>query len=1152
MIITQLVVCRFPAVALYNKSDAVTIVPARYTASCGRFYDGSVADRRLESVRILSHLSLSLLAPRFGIAVGNAFADDHADASKMPNFIADTRAVPRRTKVNSWLQQNGATMLGDATLSMANKYRLLLSGHTKRGWSRQGQLLDLSLPHCALFGLPCGAKIPTANGIVSVIGVSDGFLWYKFNDTVNVNDFETEVGCEPSDGPPALIGADVNSSSPPDSQQHDCHVYKDLLPWTKSECVEYQNLLWGMANFDEDATATQRFSDAPSDDEGAELEPSTNHAVVLAADDALSATSGSVVDVATNPAKATRVHDELSAPRQEFDQDPKQESNEAVDAELSVSPSTLPHDGCGVALQYLDFARLHEWHSSEISSFLDAHLVEVINKFVSQMKDAPTLQTKSALEGHRWHYHFDVDDLYGFQSALSDQKLRSLWTSSTKLSSSSAPPPFETLRHTVFAHAAALVEFNQVTEFVSPMLDFHRSKRSLQSARVSIDAPGCDAVHGVAITAADLFHHPSKAVYLNRSLLFTSTKLKFLSRVLSSEARLRHNFVLKVAETLSQPSHTADEDGAPSDFVPKMSNQATEVHSLLCHLNVASLQLLSVANGNGQDDNCRAKSSGFHNSRIRIMNCPASRIRGLDCCGTSAILQTDRDASVTNGEAHNSTAGQSEANIADSSFDLAHSFPYAKRTSFEVHFNWRDGCDVCAGGRTGGTRASDNASFASANGPLRASGAIALRYFFASICSEMMSHQEPLLLPVHGTRDTLVGSTLVDRPKDFAMVNSSLRDKLTHLHPRLGSFKFLGRLMGMSILSGIPLPLPRMAPQFWKHLVNERVSLDDIRVVDPACVTTVERLKNLSTIGVTQANFGSFFSADPVLGEAAVATHGGLACRNSIGQTICLSDTLSLSFETAPKYAELIEKARIEEGVTHIAAVRRGLYEIIPEQGLALFTWAELRDLITTQNCSSSASMDAQSPSEPSARSLVGESDGSATASASGNTEQRQVTPPEGVAQTHAQFGSAWHRKIASGLQQHPMSFADMCAYSNPRTHVLHPAIQCFWRVFDALPQPKQEAFHAAVLSPNVISANFRSGASAALRNRSSDQHGPYLVIQLHPCKEWKLARARRESNSLAVSSFCNPCVPPLCSFSLLMLYSCRYRFTSQQPPVAS
>ena len=207
-----------------------------------------------------------------------------------------------RNAARAFFQSKGIDLISRQLHSLANQYRLILHNRIKVGWSRQGQLLKLNLAQCELFGLPCGAKIPTANGIVSVVGVANGFLWYKFNDNSDVTaDGDALSGDSVGSGPPARIGdplplarqtatvvnAAIDSTRvsagvlrhsefapDADADEYDHHVYKDLLPWTKSECIEYQNLLWGMTGYDDDLRnpVGDRYPDVVSDEDETERE----------------------------------------------------------------------------------------------------------------------------------------------------------------------------------------------------------------------------------------------------------------------------------------------------------------------------------------------------------------------------------------------------------------------------------------------------------------------------------------------------------------------------------------------------------------------------------------------------------------------------------------------------------------------------------------------------------------------------------------------------------------------------------------------------------------------------------------------------------------------------------------------------------------
>ena len=147
----------YPAFSLYNKGDALTLMPAKYSASCASCGGAAAVSSVRALVRSAQLLeSLVFQYQRDGTA-------DH------------TTKLWGKTSTSQLRLSVCAILDFERDLKLWHEKKLL------RCRSRQRELLKIDCRDsvCDLFGLGPGTCVRTSRGIACVVGAANGFLWYR-------------------------------------------------------------------------------------------------------------------------------------------------------------------------------------------------------------------------------------------------------------------------------------------------------------------------------------------------------------------------------------------------------------------------------------------------------------------------------------------------------------------------------------------------------------------------------------------------------------------------------------------------------------------------------------------------------------------------------------------------------------------------------------------------------------------------------------------------------------------------------------------------------------------------------------------------------------------------------------------------------------
>lgn len=195
------------------------------------------------------------------------------------------------------------------------------------------------------------------------------------------------------------------------------------------------------------------------------------------------------------------------------------------------------------------------------------------------------------------------------------------------------------------------------------------------------------------------------------------------------------------------------------------------------------------------------------------------------------------------------------------------------------------------------------------------------RDFLDACATELLSPQLPLLMPTPNAQNN------AGECREAWMVAPTPTTKATKrmLH-------FLGRLMGICVRRGdvLPLSLSRVA---WKLLVGDEPGLEDLLCDDVAAGESVRQLGNIEALGVSAADFDlcfgeMFFVYSNSARIEVPLVEGGSQTR--------------VTFESAKRFAELVQDMRLHEAAEQIECIRTGMASVVPVGCFSLWSWRDL------------------------------------------------------------------------------------------------------------------------------------------------------------------------------------------------------------------
>jgi hypothetical protein len=145
--------------------------------------------------------------------------------------------------------------------------------------------------------------------------------------------------------------------------------------------------------------------------------------------------------------------------------------------------------------------------------------------------------------------------------------------------------------------------------------------------------------------------------------------------------------------------------------------------------------------------------------------------------------------------------------------------------------------------------------------------------------------------------------------------------------------EFVGRLMGISLRTRafLPFAFPSLV---WKALVGEGVDVSELRSMDGLAH------KALSTVRDHAGDDAAFAAAFPDLRFTTFDCTGGEV------ELLPGGADIPVTRADRARYCDAVVHFRLHEFDAQLAALRRGLANLVPLRAMSLFTWAELDALV--------------------------------------------------------------------------------------------------------------------------------------------------------------------------------------------------------------
>jgi E3 ubiquitin-protein ligase HERC2 len=198
------------------------------------------------------------------------------------------------------------------------------------------------------------------------------------------------------------------------------------------------------------------------------------------------------------------------------------------------------------------------------------------------------------------------------------------------------------------------------------------------------------------------------------------------------------------------------------------------------------------------------------------------------------------------------------------------------------------------------------------------------------IIDDLFSDRFRLLLPCPNNKR---GDKL---NSDSYIPNPSLRTPLA-----ISMFEFAGRLIGISVRSqaALSFAFPSIV---WKYIVGEKFRFDDLVAVDTVFAAKLEAIRTCDTPSVVDGETrpaiiseDEFAAAFPGLMFSVVGSDGE-DCELVPGGA-----SVPVTLASRARFCDAAEQFRLHEFDTQLAAIRRGIANVVPIRALSLFTWQE-------------------------------------------------------------------------------------------------------------------------------------------------------------------------------------------------------------------
>jgi hypothetical protein len=152
-------------------------------------------------------------------------------------------------------------------------------------------------------------------------------------------------------------------------------------------------------------------------------------------------------------------------------------------------------------------------------------------------------------------------------------------------------------------------------------------------------------------------------------------------------------------------------------------------------------------------------------------------------------------------------------------------------------------------------------------------------------------------------------------------------------------FEFIGRLMGASLRAKLLLPF-EFPSIIWKKLIGEQPGIEDLMAYDFMTYSLLDALRNCESHGIVdQESFAAEYED-----KLHFVYNGSDGVERELvpGQR-----HRPVTFDSRLEYCDSVLAARLSEFDKQIAAIERGLTEVISCRVLSLFSWEQVEILVS-------------------------------------------------------------------------------------------------------------------------------------------------------------------------------------------------------------
>eukprot|EP01126_Amoeba_proteus_P005730 TRINITY_DN11964_c0_g1_i2.p1 TRINITY_DN11964_c0_g1~~TRINITY_DN11964_c0_g1_i2.p1 ORF type:complete len:528 (-),score=119.97 TRINITY_DN11964_c0_g1_i2:522-2105(-) len=193
---------------------------------------------------------------------------------------------------------------------------------------------------------------------------------------------------------------------------------------------------------------------------------------------------------------------------------------------------------------------------------------------------------------------------------------------------------------------------------------------------------------------------------------------------------------------------------------------------------------------------------------------------------------------------------------------------------------------------------------------------------FTDICSELQSSILPFFIPSPNQ------ASGVGKEREKWIINPSRTSELD-----LEWYRHFGRILGIALRSNIPLPI-NLPSLFWKMLVGDEVTVEDLELIDVVLVRYLFELKN-----ITKEEFDEKYG--PGGEELTFTCYSG-----KLVELVPNGKQYRVTWENKDEYVASVLKCKLRESEKQVEAITEGLYSIIPHHVNCICLWDEFQLLI--------------------------------------------------------------------------------------------------------------------------------------------------------------------------------------------------------------